>query len=569
MSWDPDGYLARLKGAVERFEHAQAADLVGELIAAVADGAAVEPPLLREILQSLRRKRFFDLMERAAQALRLAGLDGCQIRRQHAQALIDQGKLMAALDLLEALVPRTADDPAEQAEARGLLGRVHKQIYVDAAGSGSGGGGGGGGGGRSEGEGARRTARQHLVRAIEAYRGVYVSDPTRHLWHGINTVALVCRAQRDGVALTAPPDAPAMAREILAAIGEPRPEAGVWNMATAAEACIALGRQKDALLWIGEYVQQEKADAFELASTLRQLVEVWQLSISTPPGSLLLPLLQSSLLDCKGGRVDLAPGALDETLASSRKVEGAAEDMAGQQLEKVLGREGVVSLRWYQTGLDRCRAVGQVQDRFGNGIGTGFLVRGGDFAAALAGRLLLLTNAHVVSDDLGVQAKHGSLAPEDAQIAFEYLPEAAGKAFRARLLWTSPPADLDATLLLLEPPVSAVDCYPMAQRVPIADGQQKVYIIGHPGGRSLSLSIHDNLLLDHDGKRLIHYRTPTEGGSSGSPVFNQQWDLIGLHHAGSLEMERLRGQEGRYAANEGIWIRRIVEQAGAAGLTAT
>jgi S1-C subfamily serine protease len=213
--------------------------------------------------------------------------------------------------------------------------------------------------------------------------------------------------------------------------------------------------------------------------------------------------------------------------------------------------------------------VGQVQDRFGNGIGTGFLVRGGDFAAALAGRLLLLTNAHVVSDDLGVQAKHGSLAPEDAQIAFEYLPEAAGKAFRARLLWTSPPADLDATLLLLEPPVSAVDCYPMAQRVPIADGQQKVYIIGHPGGRSLSLSIHDNLLLDHDGKRLIHYRTPTEGGSSGSPVFNQQWDLIGLHHAGSLEMERLRGQEGRYAANEGIWIRRIVEQAGAAGLTAT
>jgi V8-like Glu-specific endopeptidase len=83
-----------------------------------------------------------------------------------------------------------------------------------------------------------------------------------------------------------------------------------------------------------------------------------------------------------------------------------------------------------------------------------------------------------------------------------------------------------------------------------------VYVIGHPGGRSLSLSLQDNLLLGCENP-LLHYRAPTEQGSSGSPVFNQQWDLIALHHAGSTSMRRLSGQEGTYAANEGIWIQAI------------
>jgi endonuclease G len=30
----------------------------------------------------------------------------------------------------------------------------------------------------------------------------------------------------------------------------------------------------------------------------------------------------------------------------------------------------------------------------------------------------------------------------------------------------------------------------------------------------------------------LHYRAATEGGGSGGPVFNNEWKLIGLHHAG-------------------------------------
>ena len=102
-------------------------------------------------------------------------------------------------------------------------------------------------------------------------------------------------------------------------------------------------------------------------------------------------------------------------------------------------------------------------------------------------------------------------------------------------------------------------------KVEAVDGVQKVYVIGHPKGGGLSISLNDNLFLDCDDC-LLHYRAPTEGGSSGSPVFNQQWDLIGLHHAGGTAMRRLRGQEGTYAANEGIWIQRIIKELAASGL---
>jgi len=154
MSWDQADFLARLAAAVERFDRAEASRLIDELVAALDHAATVEPKAARIVLQSLRRKCFFDLMERAAGALRRGGQDEPQIRRQYAQALADQGKALPAIDALEALVARTepgspahptdpadpsspsanvAADQAENAEARGLLGRVYKQLYVDAA----------------------------------------------------------------------------------------------------------------------------------------------------------------------------------------------------------------------------------------------------------------------------------------------------------------------------------------------------------------------------------------------------------------------------------------------------
>ena len=85
---------------------------------------------------------------------------------------------------------------------------------------------------------------------------------------------------------------------------------------------------------------------------------------------------------------------------------------------------------------------------------------------------------------------------------------------------------------------------------------RRVYLIGHPAGGRLSFSLNDNAVLDFEDPRL-HYRAPTEKGSSGSPVFSLDWNVLGLHHAGSAQMPRLNGQAGTYPANEGIWIHAI------------
>ena len=139
-------------------------------------------------------------------------------------------------------------------------------------------------------------------------------------------------------------------------------------------------------------LEGEGVNGFELGSTLRQLTEVWQLDMRTDMGSMLLPVLQSNLLRCSGSQVEV--NAVD--LAS-----GPPAGQSGQkQLQKVLGATQFVTLNWYRRGLERCRSVARIEHEMEpeRGHGTGFLLRGGDLKESWGDRLLLLTNAHVVSD---------------------------------------------------------------------------------------------------------------------------------------------------------------------------
>ena len=109
-------------------------------------------------------------------------------------------------------------------------------------------------------------------------------------------------------------------------------------------------------------------------------------------------------------------------------------------------------------------------------------------------------------------------------------------------------------MLELEGYPQGVETIPVARRLPEFTPNFRAYIIGHPKGlEQPQFSLQDNLLLDYDGSRL-HYRSPTEPGSSGSPVFDSQWQLIGLHHAGNVAMRRLNGKAGTYPANEALRI---------------
>jgi hypothetical protein len=530
MSWDAAEFIKDLTARVERFDQKGAAALCEELIAHLAQRPASQPYPIKEakrVLQLLRRKRWFTLMQNVAEALIDKVEDSLQIRRQYAQSLIDQGNMPDALAVLDELITDTAADQSENAEARGLKGRIYKQLYVNARNP------------------ASPNNRKNLERAIRAYLEVYDLDSKEYLWQGINVVALLFRARRDGVALTSYPDPTALAETILSEVREKDADAKAeqWDYATAVEACVALDLCEEAALWLGKYFRAQYADAFELASTLRQLTEVWELDPSSACGQLLLTPLQAALLQRKGGQLELG--------AADLKPKPVPRLLQKSEYEKVYGTDTYFSVGQLDTAKERCRAVARIGRDAMEGIGTGFLVKGSDLCADWGDEPVLITNAHVINED---EADEEALRPEQAVIIFQLI---GLEQYRVKeVLWSSPPGKFDATIVRLDRPVPCDSLYPVAKRLPVLDPPQQVYVIGHPGGRALSLSLQDNLLLDHQDP-LIHYRTPTEGGSSGSPVFNRQWMLIGLHHAGSENMQRLNGKEGTYAANEGIWIRAI------------
>lgn len=531
MAWEDAGeFVKTLEARVAEYDRAETAALCEELTARVR---ATDEPFpdskAKQVLSLLRRKRWFELMEDVGDAFIQTGVTSPAVRRLYAQALLDQGHIVAGASVVKLLATETEDDSKENAEARGLLGRAYKQMYMDAAA-------------------LDVPDNQDVLRqSIDAYYDVYKADPDP--WHGINTVALLARAQRDGVSLDGYPEPDEMARAILAEIEERSAEgqASVWDYATALEASVAIGDYEAALEWAAKYVAGD-SDSFELSSTLRQLEEVWQLEPSGAQGTI-LEILRSAILTREdGGSVELKPQSRTPADLGAAMAPAAAP---GPPLERVLGNTGMQNLKWYRTGLARAEAVALFVDANDAGIGSGFLLTGAELCDALpADEVFVITNAHVVSEEVA-----GALLPEEAVIKFEAL--GLTDEYRVtELIFSSPPAELDVSVLRIDKAAPKVDPVPVAPRLPVADGNQRVYVIGHPLGGALSFSLQDNLLLDHEDPKL-HYRAPTEPGSSGSPVFNSQWKLVALHHAGGTEIPKLHDEPGTYAANEGLWIQSI------------
>ena len=182
------------------------------------------------------------------------------------------------------------------------------------------------------------------------------------------------------------------------------------------------------------------ADAFEIASTLRQLTEVWQLNENEVPGKHLLPILKAGHHKEKGVEITNDPSQIKREIASVQ------EAMDG--LEAVFSSDRMVTLSWYKKGLRQCDSVARVQKPNGRGHGTGWLVKASDFFTDQEG-LLLLTNGHVVSDNPNpFDNNSAAIYPEDARIKFQTLGDELYEV--EKLVWTSTPNELDATFLRLK-----------------------------------------------------------------------------------------------------------------------
>lgn len=488
----------------------------------------------RRLLGELRDRAEFGKLILLVEALSRVAPDHAKTRRLYAQALIDTGNATAAVDVLRALITTLPHDDPEVYEAMGLTGRAFKQIFVDFRVKGS------------------PLARRALAQSLAAYREPYEADPKRY-WHGVNLLALLDAARRRGMQVQMPYEPRALATQLLEQLKQvPEQDRDEWYLASVAEASLGT---KD---WnviddnLRKYVVAPGVKQFHLKSTLRQLTEVWELGESTR-GTAILEILRARLLSLNECNVEIAAHEVNQQVADKSR------------FEAILGKDGAKTYEWWRTGMARANAVAAIRQKLADRVGTGFLVRAGDLGREPADELLVLTNFHVANSG----GLRGGLPADQTEVVFEAVdPER--KYDVTEIVWESPEEECDAALLRvtgLAPPLQPMK---LAKGLPLRNQPARVYIIGHPGGRELSFSLQDNELIDHEGEKggapaipgivRVHYRAPTEGGSSGSPVFNASgWEVIALHHKGGLlGMPKLNGAEGTYGANEGIALASII-----------
>lgn len=192
------------------------------------------------------------------------------------------------------------------------------------------------------------------------------------------------------------------------------------------------------------------------------------------------------------------------------------------RLERVMGEDDLVLTNWLQQGARVANAVALIRQP---APATGFLVS--DW--------LLMTNNHVL-DTADVAA--GS----EMFFGYEENDDGGINPVKAacdpdRCFITSPVKELDYTVVALRP---LADGTPPGQRfghIPLLGAVGKVVIgqplniVQHPGGQSRRVAFRNNKLLSLDDERTLVYETDTKPGSSGSPVLNDRWQLVALHHA--------------------------------------
>ena len=201
--------------------------------------------------------------------------------------------------------------------------------------------------------------------------------------------------------------------------------------------------------------------------------------------------------------------------------------------ERIIGENTLRHINLLHKALRAANAVVRIAFPKQSCYGTGFMV----------GPDLVMTNHHVIG-------KVSQAA--EAEFAFFYELDIAGHKRNEVIvgsaangfLHTDPELDFSLIRLQLPPDFGP----PLALNTVQVKPNQRVAIIQHPGGFYKKISQQNNFVAYAD-KRLIQYYTSTDEGSSGSPVFNEDFEVVGLHHSWIALAEPDPGQ--RYFRNQG------------------
>jgi V8-like Glu-specific endopeptidase len=211
--------------------------------------------------------------------------------------------------------------------------------------------------------------------------------------------------------------------------------------------------------------------------------------------------------------------------------------------EKIIGENTLRPISFLQQGLQVARSVAYIGVRTSEErwSGTGFLVT----------QNLLLTNNHVLpSSELLLSTifrfNYEENFQGEAQATDEYRPKTNGIFHTNQVL--------DYTLVEIEgEPGQKWGWLPLTSTKVRRDS--RVNIIQHPQGQPKQISLQNNFV-QYVGGNVVQYVNSTLPGSSGSPVFNDAWEVVALHHAGGNITEPTT--QNRLFRNEGILLESIL-----------
>ena len=238
--------------------------------------------------------------------------------------------------------------------------------------------------------------------------------------------------------------------------------------------------------------------------------------------------------------------ALAQVEADGKPAAEAAPDVAatprhdGGALEIKIGEDDTLGVDFLLLGAAAARSVaklrvhrhfdGQPSMHPGNepdvGLGTGWMIGPG----------LLITNHHVVNARLPNEpdATAGDLKLQAAATVaeFDYLAtDAQTTSVPVSALEADDPV-LDYAVLRIDGGASGRP--PLRHRAsPLLRPQdralqERVNVLQHPNGEPMRLGFRNNFVVTGAANRLS-YLTDTAGGSSGSPICDDAWDVAGLH----------------------------------------
>ncbi len=168
---------------------------------------------------------------------------------------------------------------------------------------------------------------------------------------------------------------------------------------------------------------------------------------------------------------------------------------------------------------------------------------------------LLMTNHHVIAEPPAAQASqvlfNFQLNPArqfDSLNCITVLPQANGKFYTN--------AALDFTIFQLQPIPPAAQARVLAVRRQVPADGERVAIIQHPFGQYKKVAMQNNFV-SHYEKPWLRYTTSTEEGSSGSPVFNEEFEVVAIHHGARGFSDPNTKQV--YARNEGAGMGAVLD----------